>query len=435
MKNKVLLILATNDKYLKKKFAEDSSSPPLGLTSIASVLKIHGYKCEIIDLSVEFLSISEFKEKVLAYSPHLVGISSYTETYNSAINIAQLIKQILPNVEIVLGGPHVTFLPEEALSIKEVDFVIRNEGESTIIELMEYINNNSYPIHKIKGLAYKLNNDEIIVNEKRPYITNLDILPINTSKLISEDYNYKLTETIIGTRGCPGNCIFCSSRSMSGLRYRMRSAENIFNEIYYVYIKEGKDYFNIFDDTFTASRSRLKKFCDLMIQANIPVKWRCDSRADILSEDVLDLLKRAGCIAIHIGIESGSQEVLNKLGKGINLVKAENIISYANDIGIKVMCSFMIGHHCDTQNTVKQTISLALKFKRKYNAYIAFSTNTPFPGTYLYEHAKKLGITIHETRWDHFNLIEPVISTKYLSQEDLRNIIFEGQLETLKANR
>lgn len=433
MIEKVLLIVSSSNKIRRKSFAEKSSSPPLGLIYIASILKMHGYNTRILDLSVEDYSLVEFKRIIKDFSPQVVGISVYTETYSSSVQIAKLIKKVVPNAKIVFGGPHVTFLPEEALSNREVDFVIQNEGENTFVELLEYLKNNHYLLSRIKGLAYKDRDGNIKINEKRSYIKSLDMLPIVNEEMVNKEL-YTYSTTIISSRGCPGKCIYCASRAMSGSKYRTRSAENLFGEIYYKYYKYGIRYFNIFDDTFTANVKRLTRFCDLVRKTELPITWRCDSRADVLSEKIIDMLKDAGCIALHIGIESGSQEVLNELKKYINLEKAEKMVKYASEKGILPMCSFIIGHHCDTFETIQMTVDLAMKFKKKYGAAVAFSTNTPYPGTYLYEHAKELGITIHTKCWDYYDIVQPIISTKNISQDELRRIIFEGQMRMMEEN-
>ncbi|WMM25970.1 radical SAM protein [Tissierella sp. MB52-C2] len=428
MYKKVLLILSSANKLRRKSFSDKSSAPPLGLIYIGNMLKIHGYPVEIIDLSVEDYSLDDFKQFLEQYSPDVVGISVYTETYFSSIEISKIIKSCVPSCKIVLGGAHVTFLPEESLLNDSVDFVVRNEGEFAFVQLMEYLNNShSYIIENIKGLSYKNAKGEIISNEQRGYLKNLDVLPIPDENILPSE-NYTYAATILSSRGCPGGCIYCASRAMSGGKYRTRSIENFIGEIYFKYKKYGIKYFNIFDDTFTANVKRLSLFCENIKEIGEDITWRCDSRADVLNEDILHMLKDAGCIAIHIGIESGSQEVLDGLKKYIDLKHAEAMVKYANSIGIRPMCSFIIGHHSDTYETIDMTVELGIKFKNEYNAMVAFSTNTPYPGTYLYNNAEKLGITIHTKNWNKYDIVQPVISTKNISCTELRNIMYEGQI-------
>jgi len=434
MVKKILLILASSNKTRRKGFAEKSSSPPLGLIHIASMLKMHGYDTKIIDLGIENYSLKEFENEISNYCPEVVGLSVYTEAYSSSVQISKTIKKVLPASKIVFGGPHVTFLPEEALSNKDVDFVIQNEGESTFVELLEHLNNQNYPIDKIRGLAYKDNFGNVTINDKRPYIDILDALPIVEENMVKKGL-YTYSTTIISSRGCPGGCIYCASRAMAGAKYRARSAESLFGEMYYKHKIYGVNYFNIFDDTFTADIQRLTRFCGLVKETEFPIKWRCDSRADVLSEEVIDMICDAGCIAVHVGIESGSQKILDQLRKYINLEKAEKMVKYIHTKNILPMCSFIIGHHCDTFETIDMTVNLGMKFKKEYGAAVAFSTNTPYPGTYLYEHAEELGVKIHTKCWDQYDIVQPIISTEHIGREDLRRIIFEGQMKMLESNK
>lgn len=224
------------------------------------------------------------------------------------------------------------------------------------------------------------------------------------------------------------------------------------------------------------------QFCDYLKQANMNIIWRCDSRTDILSKEMIDKMQEVGCTSVHIGIESGSQDVINKINKHISLERSEELLAYMSQKGLQVMCSFIIGHHCDTHETIKETIDMALKFRKKYKATVGISINTPwakeimcyankqnihvvasfiighfcdtertiqetislmeilrnsgievsvagcvpFPGTPLYEHKDKLGISIHAHSWQEYDFSNMIISTSYLSQEQLRELLFSA---------
>lgn len=226
---------------------------------------------------------------------------------------------------------------------------------------------------------------------------------------------------IITSRGCPGKCIYCASAALSGTRYRNRSAQNVFSEIHYKYSIKGEKYFAFLDDTFTANKKRLYQFCDYLKQANMNIIWRCDSRTDILSKEMIDKMQEVGCTSVHIGIESGSQDVINKINKHISLERSEELLAYMSQKGLQVMCSFIIGHHCDTHETIKETIDMALKFRKKYKATVGISINTPFPGTYLYNHMKDLGINLEIKNWSSFDLVQAVFSTPNITRAELQN--------------
>lgn len=203
--------------------------------------------------------------------------------------------------------------------------------------------------------------------------------------------------------------------------YCVLDMQTIFN------MTKGEKYFAFLDDTFTANKKRLYQFCDYLKQANMNIIWRCDSRTDILSKEMIDKMQEVGCTSVHIGIESGSQDVINKINKHISLERSEELLAYMSQKGLQVMCSFIIGHHCDTHETIKETIDMALKFRKKYKATVGISINTPFPGTYLYNHMKDLGINLEIKNWSSFDLVQAVFSTPNITRAELQNYYYEIQ--------
>jgi radical SAM superfamily enzyme YgiQ (UPF0313 family) len=311
------------------------------------------------------------------------------------------------------------------MGIAEVDYVMVGEGEPTFAALIESINHNTIPLKEVRGIYYR-ENGVIIGTKERGFIEPLDALPfIEIDPLLVE--NYKIRQLIITSRGCPGKCIYCASAALSGHRYRMRSAENVFSEMYYKNKVKNEGYFAFIDDTFTAHRKRFSEICKYIKSSNLQVKWRCDSRADILTKEMIDDMKDTGCVAVHLGIESGDQEVIKQISKQISLEYAESLIAYLYEHDIKVMCSFIIGHHCDTHQTIEKTMKLANKFKITYDAAVALGVNTPFPGTKLYINRDKLKIKLETTNWSSFDLVQPVISTEHVSRESLQEYMYQVQ--------
>ncbi|QNU67042.1 cobalamin B12-binding domain-containing protein [Ruminiclostridium herbifermentans] len=418
--------MPNNNKTKKVGYSEKTTMPPLGIISIGSYLKMHGYEVDYLDLFACSMKKSEFLNYVSDFNPDIIGISSYTENFNVVIKLTELIKNAFPKIIIILGGPHVTFCPDEALEHSTVDFVSRGEGEMTFVELLEALNYNTLKLEEIDGLSFRNKNGDIVHTNNRKFIVKLDSLPWGDMNLKKKEI-YNIKQLIITSRGCPGRCIYCASSALSGNKYRMRSAENVFSEIYYKYKYKGERYFAFLDDTFTANRNRLNQFCELIKKHKLDIVWRCDSRTDILSYEMIDNMYDAGCTSVHIGIESGSQEVINKINKNISLQKSEDLLAYMSNKGMQVMCSFIIGHHCDTKDTIRLTIDLARKFKNNYGAVVGIGVNTPFPGTTLYEERDKLGVKLESTNWSTYDLVQPVISTKYLTREELQEIFYEMQ--------
>lgn len=421
---KVLLINCTLDKHSRAKIHNVVSSPNLGLLSIAGVLIMHGYDVKILDFFADSIKKEQYKKILEEFNPDVIGYSVYTRTVPFLRRMVELNKKIGYEGITVVGGPHPSFNEREMLDDIGADFVIKGEGEFTFLKLLESLKYPvQYPISRVKGISYRIKND-IYISEKIEYIENLDALPLQAIGIIDPE-KYSTAFTLITSRGCPGNCVYCASRALSGNKYRMRSAENIICEIYFLSEKLNSRKFLILDDTFTANKERLEYFCLLLSKYNEKYAFRIESRVDAVREKDIDALKKVGCEVIHFGVESGSQEIIKKIGKNINLSWAKEIMCYANKQNIHVVASFIIGHFCDTERTIQETISL-MEILRNSGIEVSVAGCVPFPGTPLYEHTDKLGISIHAHSWQEYDFSNMIISTSYLSQEQLRELLFSA---------
>lgn len=329
---------------------------------------------------------------------------------------------------MISGGVHVTFRPEEALN-NGFDYVILHEGESTIIELLEYIKADLEP-KDVLGLAF-IADGKPVINANRGYIENLDMLPF-PDLLSLRLTEYMTPLAIVTSRGCPGDCIYCSSRAMSGKTYRIRSAESVFSEIFYlssIILRDNtllRSYLAIYDDTFTVNKKRLRMFCHLMIESKMNIiPWKCESRIDVLDEELIVLMKDAGCFALHVGVESANQFIIDSLNKHIKFAQVDNALSLLHKHGIQPLCSFIIGNHLDDKETLEKTFIYIKHIIVDFKAKVAISPNTPLPGTELYENAFKYNVGIESNNWDDYSLMKVIISTKFLSSQDIRNYYVE----------
>lgn len=438
---KVMYIVPSAKREYKKSMKNKIGAAPIGVGVLASFLKLHGYEIEILDMFVEDCSPKEIKDRIALFEPDVVGISaSFTESVDVAMNIARLVRKNFNSI-IIAGGVHTTFMPEKILD-HDVDYVILNEGESTTIKLLEYLKAEctSEEIATLDSVGFKDEGGIKHINYKNNPIEDLDALPFyDFYDLEMERYATPLA--LITSRGCPGDCVYCASRAMFGHKYRLRSAESVISEAYilYEYVKDNssilRNYMSIFDDTFTANRTRLNKFCNYMIQTGLyrKVAWKCESRIDILTEEMLIRMKECGCIAIHVGLESTNQKVIDSLNKHIKVEKMEEAIQLMAKHHIEPLCSFIIGNHSDTDETLSESIAFMDKIQTKYGAYVAISPNTPLPGTELYNHPEKYGITIKSDVWSDYSLMKVIIDTKNLSQDQIRN--YYAHASELLANR
>lgn len=406
---------------------------PLGLLYITAYLVSQGYTVKVIDLIYNRIKKKEFISLLEYEQPKIVGMTVYTEAIHSALEFCSAVKGWSKEVVTVLGGPHVTFLDEETLQDEAVDIVVRGEGELTMAELADYFIRGHGSLSEIQGITYKIYDAEgpttggvkVIRNANRPLIQDLDqlLFPLRTALNI-EDYPHP---QIITARGCPSRCVFCAAGAISGGRYRARSADNVIQEI-----KEIRDTFDVkslifVDDTFTALPERTKAICHSLMKSNWNLMWVCESRVDVVTKELLKLMAESGCMGIQFGVESGVQNVLNSIGKHITIEQVEAAVRWASEAEMKLItCSFIIGHHTDTHDTIQQTLEFANSLSEKYGVFPAFSMNTPFPGTRLYNDREKLGIKIHSRDWSTHQLIYSKISTKYLTREDIQRWYFRA---------
>lgn len=411
----ILFIIKSNSR--NRDIAELSYLPPLGVMSISTILEMHGYNVEIIDQSVTVMSGEKIIEKIKEINPIYVGISAYTENIDESLKLCKYIKGKARNTKIVLGGPHATMDPEYCKKSRFVDFIVLGEGEATNLEVAEAIRTNEETIKfsEIEGLIYRNVNNEFVDNKHRLLFQDLDLLPIIKRQYIGRSVKAQFV-TISSSRGCPGRCIYCAAPVMSGNKYRIRNIENVFMETLLA-LKETdfqKEVYYI-DDTFTAVIDRVKRFIEIVRESGVKFTFRCESRVDVLSKnkEVVKDLVDIGCQRLQYGIESGNQEVLNKIFKQMDLEEAEKLIEYSVGVGVRVAASFMFGHYCDTTDTMNDTVNLIhrlhLKFGNKVE--LVYGYNTPFPGTYQYEHREELGMKLKIDKFEDMNMIQPIVET------------------------
>lgn len=361
--------------------------PPLGLAYLAAVLEADGHELRIFDLGLEPNgSLADDVQRISAFDPQVIGITSMTNLYHSALETATLLKAQLGR-PIIIGGPHATVYPERILRESPViDFVVRGEGEETIRELVVALDGNSRDLAKINGISYRLRG-EVVSTPDRPLIADLDALPFPARHLF-DVRRYGLSTpsgrpmvTILSSRGCPYHCAYCF-KGIMGRTYRQRSPGNIIAELRQVMDRYGVRDFYFVDDLFTIDARRLQAITDQLITEKLDIRWQCLARVDRVTAEMLQKMYAAGCRRIHFGIESGNQDILNRIGKGIKLEQVRQAVRWAQDAGIGVKGYFMLGLPGDTEETMQQTIDLAVELNMEQ---AMFSLTTPFPGTRLWD--------------------------------------------------
>lgn len=367
---KVLLIYPT--------FPAIATQPPLGLMYIASMLRADGHQIKIIEGNAETI-------KRARIDTDIIGITCMTSMYSEIIKMRDHFHLHQPDIPLVFGGVHATILPESLLDPKYPDYVVQGEGELTMLEI---VNGLSRP-GILQGFPCE----------------DLDDLPFPARDLVNKRY-LKHSVSILAARGCPFYCSFCQPtlRRVFGEKVRRRSPHNVRSEMWNCYQRFRVEDFEFFDDTFTADKNWIYDFCDLL--DHFFFKWRALSRVDMLDFEILERMKEAGLTKLSLGIESGSQEILNSYSKGTTVEQNDRVLKWCAELGIKVHGFFMIGALEETKETIEQT----RRFIRDHKFDTIFVTiTTPTPCTRLYDRALKEGRL--KVPWQKFNLLGSLTTT------------------------
>jgi anaerobic magnesium-protoporphyrin IX monomethyl ester cyclase len=333
----------------------------------------------------------EVRDVIDWYKPDLVGITILTTKFGSALNVAQIVKNNSQKTKVIVGGPHVTALTKDVMANDCFDYAVVGEGEKTIVELCAMIAENKDDFSSINGIAFKKDN-EVVMTQPRPLIEDINTIPSPLKgNNIFEDrfYPSNVRANIITTRGCPFSCAFCNSKQTWTNRVRSRSLENITAEIEDLYYRFGVRRIDFWDESFTIKKSRVKELCNILLDKNLGLKWSCTTRVDIVDDELVSVMKSAGCDIVHLGIESGSQRILDSINKKINLDKAANAANIFRKHGLAFGAFFMVGFPDETEEDIRATI----EFIKKIRATVTcFSTFTPYYGTVLFERTRQLGL-------------------------------------------
>jgi radical SAM superfamily enzyme YgiQ (UPF0313 family) len=394
---------------------EELNNPPLGLAYIGAMIEEIGHTPRVFNLTLEEIENGCWKEEFKDFSPKVVGATLITPLYSHTINFFEKVKSIFPSVYIIVGGPHAAALPAEVIKEPAIDFVIRGEGEYIIQELLYSIEHHKN-ISNIKGLTFK--RDSLIThNQEVNPIENLDDLPLPAWHLF-EINKFKSMQKkgkimgMIGSRGCPFDCIFCYRGPSNTKKIRFRTLDNIFKEIRFLKQHYEFEGINFWDDVFTLDKERTKEFCIKFKEYFPNLIWYCQTRIDYLDKELLELMETSGCRLLRLGIESGNDNILKLLNKQITVSlireKFRLIKQFKN---IKTKTYFVLGFPWDTYETIQETICFA---KELASNETMFFTAIPYPGTKLYRQTQKhiLSLKYDFSQYNHFCNRE-IINTFY----------------------
>lgn len=374
-----------------------SSVVPTGLLSIATMLHAHSHEVRVFDA---YYSDDELLKRLKQYRPDLAGTSFMTTEYQRASAILQRCRQELPGTILCAGGYHVSALPERSLRELPLDFLVLSEGETTMLEVASRDLKNK-DLEGVKGVAYLDDSGKFVRNTPREFIPDLDSIPMIDRELLDGGMSWYLTlpgnirghfvercTTILTSRGCPGNCIFCSSRAMWTNRLRQRSVTNVLSEVEFLLGRYCIKGLFFLDDTFTANKSWVLKFCREWQRRKISLTWGCSARVNTVDDEMVEAMKEAGCVQLDFGVESGNDEVLKSLHKGQNRRIIERAFESVHRHGLKSLACFIIGTPGETPEQMMETLEVAKCIRPDF---AIFSILTPLPGSPLYDIAIEKG--------------------------------------------
>ncbi len=408
---------------------EHNRYPPLGVAYLGAVLREAGHAVRIRD-AADYKSMEDFRRELVSFTPRVLGISVLSVHYEKALAAAKIAKDVDPQIIIVFGGAHPTAVPLDCASHREIDFILTGEGEKSFPQLVEALQHDM-DVSEIPGIVYRVG-DDFHIQERKEFISSLDLLPLPARDLLPmHKYLHKAptlplpypSTSIVPSRGCFGNCRFCQPtlRGLFGRKMRYRSPRNVVDEVFQL-----KDQYRIrglffADDEPTWNKDWMMAFSQEMIERKVNVRWICPSRVDTIDLDMLKMMRRAGCIQVGFGVETGSQRVMNYYRKGTRIEQVINAFDLCRQAGIIARANFMIGAPEETTEDVEETIQLLKSIKPDL---IVTSVTTPIVGTDLFHHAKVTGLLRKASLSDYDRFYIGTMK-RILSDDEIREAIQE----------
>lgn len=385
--------------------------PPSDLMYLASIARLENFEPKIKDYSLNSETLSDVLNDIKEFEPGYLVLNAATPTLDNDLGILSKIKERFPQIITIAKGAHFNVLARETLEkYPALDIAVMGEAELTLKEIL-----SGKPYEEILGITYR-KQDEILSNEKRPFNNELDKLPYPARDLIDNSI-YKRPDTgelqavIKVSRGCPFHCFFCLATPVSGAKVRYRSPENILGEIKECYEKYGIKNFIFWSDIFNLDKEWVHNLCDVIINSGLKITFSTNSRADTADAETVKLMKKAGCKLVSIGIESGSQYMLDKMGKKITLDDIKKTVTLFKRTGIKVYAYYVLGLPWENENTANETI----EFSKKLNThFVSYYTATALCGTKFYNYVieHKLGKMNYDMPYFY-----PSVNTHHLTKE------------------
>jgi anaerobic magnesium-protoporphyrin IX monomethyl ester cyclase len=372
----------------------DNLAPPLGMLSLAAVLEEAGHKVQFHDVDPDFYDVTGKVEK---FNPDFIGIGFLTNTCEKSLKLIKALKAKMPKKKYFGGGVHATTDPKGILETFGMDFVFSGEGEIALKEVCKRFEEGK-DFKGIKGIAYK-EKGKFIENGKGEPIANMDDLPMPARHLVDFEKlyltfpgvirgNWCKSTTMMTSRGCPYSCIYCGSHITNSRRVRRMSVDRALAEVRHLVNTYGIEGIFFVDDIFALDHEWTIDFCTKLRKESFKLIWACQGRVDSIDEKVLIEMKKAGCVQMDFGVESGSDRILKILKKGATVAETKKAFALTKKVGIRSLATFIVNNPYETMEDLDMTFNLAKEIKPDFTT---FFFSTPFPGTELYDLAMKEG--------------------------------------------
>lgn len=402
--------------------------PHVGIAYLCAILKREKHLVKVFDQAIE-KDDNKLYEIIKNYQPDLIGITAFSYCYKYVFELVENVKKNT-NIPLIIGGPHVSAVKTKVLEKTNADFAMKGEAEVSLITFINEFQKKIPNYRNVPNLLWRLNG-KVIENSNGPLIIDLDKLPFpDYSEFDFSRYSYYISKTIpiITSRGCPYGCNYCSVRLSMGRGFRARSPENVVSEIEHWYL-QGFINFEINDDCFSLDLTRAEKICDLIINKNLKITYTLYNgiRVDRVSTSLLKKMKRSGCVFIAYGCESGNQDIINRIGKGITLKQVKIAVDKTNKVGIKNSVNFIFGHPGETVKTAQDTLDFARTLP---TGFVNMYNVIPYPGTDLYDWIEKNGKWIYHPDYIMENIgsrdLKPVFETPEFREKDRIEVLKKG---------
>jgi radical SAM superfamily enzyme YgiQ (UPF0313 family) len=403
-------VLLVNPSYPLEEFPRLLVTLPY----LAAALRADGHEVEILDLLLARTTPEKIERRMERFRPQLVGITSVTLNHHLASGIAEVVRKCDGEVPIAMGGPHVSFEIEGSFrDLPALDFIGIGESEHTLVELARALEGRM-DLRDIRGLALRdRRGGSAFRTPERPPADDLDLLPPPARDLapLARYLAFDSHASVVTSRGCPYECVFCSAPAWTGRRVRYRDPVLCVDEIESLG-ELGFREIAIEDDNFTLNRKHFMAVCGELLRRDTGIRWNAFSRVDTITPEIADTMAQAGCQTICFGVESGSQDVLDLVRKHSSLDKVREAVRMTRNVGIEALASFIIGLPGETEKTLRDTVAFAESLRDEFGALYGFHVLAPFPGTEARERAEHYGLEILTNDWKQYDANHVVSRTQ-----------------------